>query len=257
MMVNKNGLLFFQFSHLSAHSNIQHGIFTRKGGQSQEPYDGLNVCTTVGDNPDHVKQNRQAISKCMEATDLVFINQVHGVSVKVLQKGKQGSYTKKQNGDWVGDALITNAPHTYLTIQVADCQPVLLVDPIKRVIANVHSGWRGNIQNIIGKTVQKMVDIFSCRPQDLLAGIGPSLGPCCAEFVNYQNEIPEPLWQYKNNTDHFDFWAISRSQLLNNGLIEKNIQTSKLCTRCRSDLFFSYRENKVTGRFASVIGLTS
>jgi YfiH family protein len=257
MMVNKNGLLFFQFPHLAACSNIQHGIFTRKGGQSQGPYEGLNVGATVGDNQDHVEKNRRTISECMGATDLVFINQVHGIDVKVLPRGKQYPYTKKQNGTWVGDAMITNAPQIYLTIQVADCQPVLLVDPIKHVIANVHSGWRGSIQNIIGQTVQKMVDIFSCRPQDLLAGIGPSLGPCCAEFKHYRNEIPESLWQYKDNTDHFDFWAISRFQLLKSGLIENNIQTSRLCTRCRSDLFFSYRKRQVTGRFASVIGLTS
>ena len=256
MMVTRNGLCFFQFSHLAACPHVAHAIFTRRGGHSQGPYEGLNVGATVGDNPAHVEQNRRAVARCMGADALVFIKQVHGAAVTVVEEGRLPVSPSKQNGPWTGDALITHLPHTHLTVQAADCQPVLLADPVKHVVANVHSGWRGSIQNIIGKTVEKMVDTFSCRPGDMLAGIGPSLGPCCAEFVNYRDEIPHALWQYKDNRDHFDFWAISRAQLLKSGLVEKNIQISRICTRCRSDLFFSYRKEHTTGRFAAVIGLT-
>jgi hypothetical protein len=88
-----------------------------------------------------------------------------------------------------------------------------------------------------------------------LAGIGPSLGPCCAEFVNYRQEIPSGLWAYRRDTVYFDFWAMTRDQLNAAGVCEDHIETSRLCTRCNSDRFFSYRGEKRTGRFPAVIGL--
>jgi len=119
----------------------------------------------------------------------------------------------------------------------------------------VHSGWRGSIQNIIGRTVEMMKQLFDCNPGLIQAGIGPSLGPCCAEFINYKDEIPKAHWSYKDSNDHFDFWSISRDQLLHAGVPAKNIELSRICTRCRTREFFSYRAEKNTGRFAAVIGL--
>ncbi|MDY0223311.1 MAG: polyphenol oxidase family protein, partial [Desulfobacterium sp.] len=142
-----------------------------------------------------------------------------------------------------------------LVIQVADCQPVLLLDPVKKVVANIHSGWRGSIQNIIGRSVDAMVDNFGSDPQTILAGIGPSLGPCCSEFVNYTREIPEHLWIYKDEKEHFNFWRISADQLTERGLKPENITLAGICTRCAADTFFSYRDNNTTGRFAAVIKL--
>jgi copper oxidase (laccase) domain-containing protein len=131
----------------------------------------------------------------------------------------------------------------------------MLYDPDRRVVANIHSGWRGSIQNVIGATVAEMVRSFACAASRMQAGIGPSLGPCCAEFVNYTREIPAEYWPYRVNTTHFDFWAVSRDQLLRAGLPAENIVVSGLCTKCRTDQFFSYRKEKVTGRFAAVIAL--
>jgi YfiH family protein len=142
-----------------------------------------------------------------------------------------------------------------LTILVADCQPVMLFDPVRSVIANIHSGWRGSIINIIGRTVAEMQKRFGCLPADIHAGIGPSLGPCCAEFVNYREEIPESLWSYRVSNHHFDFWAMSRDQLLQAGLLPGRIEIGGLCTRCRRDLFFSYRAARRTGRMAAIIGM--
>jgi hypothetical protein len=96
---------------------------------------------------------------------------------------------------------------------------------------------------------------FGCSPNDILAGIGPSLGPCCAEFINYETEIPKEFWGYKDSDDIFDFWAISFDQLMKAGVPERNIESSQMCTRCRTETFYSYRAEKTTGRFASVIGL--
>jgi YfiH family protein len=155
----------------------------------------------------------------------------------------------------IADAVVTDRSENYLVIQVADCQSVLMYEPVRRVVANVHSGWRGSIQNIIGCTVDAMKQYFGCSPDDILAGIGPSLGPCCAQFINYETEIPKEFWDYKDPDDHFDFWAISTDQLMKAGVRERNIESSQMCTRCRTEEFFSFRAEKTTGRFASVIGL--
>ena len=139
---------------------------------------------------------------------------------------------------------------------MADCQAILLYDPLRRVVANVHAGWRGSIANIAEKTVAAMERQFGCRGHDMVAAIAPSLGPCCAEFIHYRNEIPEKFWKYKFDRNHFDFWKISQDQLAGAGLQPENIHGGNMCTRCRPDYFYSYRgEARHTGRFAAVIGL--
>jgi copper oxidase (laccase) domain-containing protein len=132
----------------------------------------------------------------------------------------------------------------------------MLVDPVRRVAANIHSGWRGSIVDIAGAGVETMHREFGCDPEEILACVSPSLGPCCAEFVHYEKEIPEHLWPYRDRDRRFDFWAMTRDQLLARGLQARNIEISGICTRCRPDLFFSYRHAPVTGRFASVIGFS-
>lgn len=244
-----NGIPCFQFPHFSGLPGLHHGIFTRKGGVSRAPFESLNVGLGVGDTPEHVKQNRRLVSRCLPATDLIFSKQVHGASVLKID-GDHAPGTPL-----VGDALMTDSPGKFLAVQIADCQPVLLFDPVRRVVAAVHSGWRGSVQNVIGRTINAMGGAFGCRPENILAGIGPSLGPCCGEFIHYRKELPEQFWKFKDNTDRFDFWAVSREQLTVGGVREENIHTGRLCTKCRTDLFFSYREETTTGRFTAVIGM--
>lgn len=244
-----SGIPCFQFSHFRGLPGIRHGIFTRRGGVSSGPYESLNVGPGVGDTPDHVKQNRRIVSSCLSAGNLIFPRQVHGASVLKID----GNHVP--GTPLVGDAMMTDVPGKFLAVQVADCQPVLLVDPVEQVVAAVHSGWRGSAQNVIGGAIDAMRGAFDCRPVNILAGIGPSLGPCCGEFVHYRRELPEQFWKYKDDADRFNFWAISREQLMAGGVLEKNIHTGGLCTKCRTDLFFSYRGETVTGRFAAVIGM--
>lgn len=248
-----HNLSYLQFPHLSEYADIRHGIFTRQGGFSKGCYQGLNVGMGNGDNVNHVLQNRAAITGCMG--QLVFANQVHGTAI-INHSGcgteSNGHPLRKAE---TGDAMITDAPGQSLVIQTADCQAVLIYDPVRKTVANIHSGWRGSIQNIIGLTVLAMIKEFDGDPKNLLAGIGPSLGPCCAEFIHYRTEIPKAFWSYKNSSNCFDFWAMSKDQLTEAGISSNNIVSSNLCTRCRTDLFFSYRKEKSTGRFAAVIGI--
>ena len=160
-----------------------------------------------------------------------------------------------QNETSPADALITDVPSTCLMIQTADCQAVMLVDPHAHVVANIHCGWRGSVADIVGKTVAYMVAEFGCRPGNMTAAIGPSLGPCCAEFINYNDEIPRQLWPFRVGSHHFDFWRISRHQLVQAGLLDSHVYAPGMCTRCNPHLFFSYRAAKETGRFAALIGM--
>ena len=214
---------------------------------------GLACGTPEGD----VWHNRQrALSLLGNHALGVFARQVHGGQVAIWDAGcnvRPEAVHRAVRLD--GDALITAKASALLIIQVADCQPVVVIDPVQRVVANIHSGWRGSIQNIIGATIEKMVRVHGCCAAHLVCGIGPSLGPCCAEFVHFRDEIPEPFWRYRRHADHFDFWQISVDQLVAAGVPADNISVSGMCTRCNPHLFFSYRQERSTGRFASVVGI--
>lgn len=213
----------------------------------------FNIGLNCGDPESVVKQNRERMLGCFGRPLGVFARQVHGTEVGVI------SATASPVGRGMirvsGDALATAQRDNALVIQIADCQPVLIADPIKKAVANVHSGWRGSIDNIIGRTIEALVAQLGCRPQNMIAAIGPSLGPCCAEFVNYRKEIPQRYWKYRRTGDLFNFWRLSIDQLVEAGVPLAAISVAGICTRCNQQLFFSYRGQKNTGRFAAVIGI--
>jgi len=278
IITHKNGVSFLEFKKLANLPGIRHGIFTRNTGVSSDPFRSLNISFSVGDDDRNVRRNREIISKCLNQEDLVFADQVHGSRVMVFPKDNNNVIIFDSDGcgevepweilsrqigvsnpdsehEYVGDALVTNIQKKILVIQVADCQSVIMYDPVQQVVANVHSGWRGSINDIIGFTIKVMNKSFGCFACDIVAGIGASLGPCCAEFVNYEKEIPKRYWKYKDDNDHFDFWSLSCDQLCKAGVLMDNVNLSRLCTKCNPDRFFSFRGEGATGRFASVIGL--
>jgi YfiH family protein len=272
-----SGPSYYQYSGLNQFGEIVHGVFTRHTGFSEPPFHSLNVGSGTGDDDHLVIRNRQAIVECMGGLVPVFLKQVHGNTVINLNNvpgfnnvfgpghmtgngntsGPCEPFTLNTRAPLEGDAMVTSIPGIMPVIQVADCQPVFLFDPKRTVVANIHSGWRGSIKNIIGHTVSCMTEAFNSAPSDIVAGIGPSLGPCCAEFKNYKTEIPEEYWGYETSRRYFDFWAISRDQLLASGVLKKHIHTGGICTRCNSEEFYSYRKEGITGRFAAVIGIKS
>jgi YfiH family protein len=255
--VKRNGVSYYQFKHLAHFRGIDHGIFTRNFGHSQSPFASLNVSHGIGDEKKAVDRNREAIARIMGAGAMTYIDQVHGCDIAVMERNQNSGNRPPDTRPIIADAMVTDRTDHYLVIQVADCQSVLMYEPTRQVVANVHSGWRGSIQNIVGRTVETMKRHFGCRPDGIHAAIGPSLGPCCAEFVNYQTEIPREFWSYRRPGNLFDFWAISSDQLIAAGVPEEHIETSQICTRCRTEDFFSYRAEKTTGRFAAVIGITN
>jgi len=256
-MVNSD-ITVHEFDHLKNNSNIIHGIFERSGRTSTEQFNSLNMGMNSGDKRSAIADNQKLIIKKMGKKPLIFLNQVHGTEIKILKKAENDFSESFQSGKetYTADGIITDMKDVFLVIQVADCQAVVLYDNKTRVIANIHSGWRSSVKNIIGKCVAKMISEFACNPDNIIAGISPSLGPCCSEFVNYKDEIPENLWKYKiGDKDYFDFWAMSCDQLMDKGIKNTNIENMRICTKCNMDEFYSFRGEKTTGRFASVISM--
>jgi hypothetical protein len=244
------------FRILSAVPNLVHGVFTRHGGVSLPPYQSLNVAWRNGDQEAAVERNLALVREALGLKVIVSAPQVHGDTVQVVD---EPLCTRLKHRSPVlvappGDGLVTSLGELGLMVKIADCQAVFLVDPVHQVVANVHCGWRGSVCGILQKTVALLQDRFQSRPEQLLAAISPSLGPCCAEFRHYRAELPEVFWSFRSGKQHFDFWAISRWQLESAGLRPEHIEIAGECTVCGQDRYFSYRAEKVTGRMAAVIG---
>jgi YfiH family protein len=244
----QDDLKSFRYPNLSRYPEFVHRVFSRGGGVSDPPYDSLNSSYTVGDGPENVKANLKKIEKAVKAEKLIFMTQEHGENIVILRK----DYFASHSGIPSADAMITDMPGIALMVKQADCQGVIIFDPEKEVIAVVHCGWRGNVLNILGNVAISMKRNFGCRPSDLLAAVGPSLGPCCAEFVSHKDIFPGHFETFIVRENHFDLWAVSCWQLQKAGLKRENIEISGICTRCRTDLFYSYRAEGITGRFATV-----
>jgi YfiH family protein len=250
--VQQDGLVWFCWTLLGEFPELEHRVWTRHGGVSQPPFDGLNLSFSVGDTADRVSQNRAVVRQAMGVEELISVGQVHGANTLILTDKRKVASVREVKGI---DILITDLPGVGLMIKQADCQAVALYDPEKRVIANIHCGWRGNVQNVIGQAVQQLQEVFGSRPEAIRAGISPSLGPCCAEFINYKQEIPKELWAYQVRPTFFDLWRLSGDQLKNAGLRPEHIQVAGVCSRCQEKDFFSYRRDTVTGRNGTILVL--
>ncbi len=249
-----NGLSFFQFSLFQSVPELIHGIFSRQAGITQGAFASLNLSFAVGDDRQKVVHNRDLVLKTLGIGSMRSLKQVHGKEAVVIQDSPLIA-SHRVPEERSGDILMTRIRGQGLMIKQADCQSLLFYDPRHKAVANIHCGWRGNINNVIGEAVKQMKTFYRTHPSDLIAGIGPSLGPCCAQFINYRTEIPPRYWTYQARPYFFDLWRLSRDQLLAAGVLEDHIEIAGICTSCQTRDFFSYRKEKKTGRFATVIAL--
>ena len=166
------------------------------------------------------------------------------------------------------DGLVTNKSGISLSLRFADCTPIFLYDRAKNVIGNIHSGWRGTVQKIGQKGVEKMVEEYGCNPKDIIACIGPAIGRCHFEVEEDVKEIFEETFSYLESPEKFiqkgkkagkyfiDTNYINEKLLEEEGLIQENIIQSNICTVCNRDYMHSYRaEKELSGRNTSIIGI--
>lgn len=246
-----------------ANGRIHHAIFGRQGGLSPAPFNSLNLSVSVADEKARVYANRRrAFGLFGRDTDsLVHAHLVHGRRVARV--------TSADNGTWIEhvDGIITNQPGCGLTMNFADCTPILLYDPVRSAIGLGHAGWQGCVRDLPGAMVAAMQAEFGSRPEQLWAGIGPSIGPCCYEV---DEPVIGAVWAAFAQPDqflipqpgqarpHLALPQANRQNLLRAGVSAAQIELSNLCTACHTDLFFSHRaENGRTGRFGSIFLLTN
>lgn len=251
---------FYRFSHFKKYPRVLHAVSQKV---EERPY-SLSLALHTGEEKNIIVKNRQEILRELgwnSSIDFIVAHQTHSDHIKIIEKKMTLGW--KSNSDAVEDcdALITDVADVVLTILTADCVPILLYDPSKEVVAAVHAGWKGTQKQIVEKTVEKMVEKFSCDVADIRAGIAPSIGQCCYEVgedvAKYFYDNPK-VCKEKNSKYMLDLPAINKKQLLKSGIKEKHIEMSHICTSCHVENYFSYRKEKgCTGRFMSMISLSS
>lgn len=260
MPINRSkGLSYFTFDNLSTLSWLTHGISTRAGGESVGDYAGLNISWLSGDRKNIVLANREKFFSLLgtKEEDVVETQQVHGNHASVVGEAEKGSFIVDT------DAIITSSPGVSLLVKSGDCVLILLADPVKKVVAAVHAGWRGTVQEVARIAVEHMEDHFGGRAQDLIVGIGPSIGSCCYEVdtpvINSFKTFPyhkKLLSKIKGKHANLDLWEANRFQLVEKGVKPQNIEVAGICTYDNPDLFFSDRKiGTAGGRFGALISI--
>ncbi|HPZ71717.1 MAG TPA: peptidoglycan editing factor PgeF [Peptococcaceae bacterium] len=263
----QNGIEYYTVPAFTASGLVIHAFSGRNGGYSEGGYGTLNLGLLTDDDPELVVRNRKKFCEVVgiDPNSIVGTEQVHGDRVLKVTQAEKGHGALDKDSVIPGvDALMTNERGVSLTAYYADCVPVLFLDPVLKVIGVAHAGWKGTFAKIAAKTVQAMAAEYGCRPELLLVGIGPSIGPCHYEVDEPVLEIVKeafPAWwktllEKSNATGatHLDLWEANRKQLCDVGVKEENITVCRMCTYCLPEKFFSYRAG-MPGRQMVVITL--
>jgi YfiH family protein len=254
-------------------AGVRHGISTRHGGVSRRPYDTLNLGYSTPDDEDHVVENRARFSDAVGATPdtLMTAHLTHGTEISVFSAARSDRWPRahypvragSHRSAWVfeTDGVVGDVTGLTFLLTAADCTPVLFWDRSQGVVGAAHAGWRGTARGIMGNVIRAMTESFGTDPSDLVAGIGPSMGPCCytvGEDVieTFADSHIEPALVSGNGPTRLDLWESNYHQLVAAGVPSSSIEIMGLCTGCHVSTFFSHRaEGGRTGRMACAIGL--
>jgi len=244
---------------------LDHGFSTRHAGLSSGAYSALNLGFSCGDDPGKVSGNRRLFFAVfgVEPERVFTVRQVHGDQVFLVDHRVSSTTAHKEAVLPEADALVTACPGTAVATTHADCVPIILVDPIHRVVAAVHAGWRGTLRGIVRKVLLIMAEKFDTEPNLLLAAIGPAIGSCCytvsAEL--YEEFQTKYHWLELTRTKQgqegyptLNLPELNKELLVQHGVLPERIDVSTLCTSCHPRDFFSYRRDQGrTGRHLSLV----
>jgi YfiH family protein len=240
---------------------VVHGVFTRHGGVSAPPWDSLNMGGYLGDPLENTYRNRVLAFRALgrDPESVFDVWQVHSADVICSDSPRpRGAEHQK------ADAILTDNPAITLFMRFADCVPILLYDPVRRVVGLVHAGWQGTVKGAVSAALERMAAVYGSSPADVRAGIGPSIaahhyevGPEVVQRVRESfGADADALLPTFNGSTHFDLWAANRLLLEQAGV--RQIEISGLCTACHTEDWYSHRaERGSTGRFGALIALES
>ncbi len=235
-------------------SGFPHGFTTREGGASEGPFASLNLSSTVGDDPARVAESWRRLR---QETGLAFarVRQVHGC--RVVEAGAGTDPVEE------ADAVATAAPGVAACVSVADCVPILLADPRSGAVAAVHAGWRGTLAGAAAEGVRALVDRHGARPGDLLAVIGPGIGPCCFEVSPdlagaFVASLGKGVATQRIQGSRVDLWRANALVLRGAGVSRTRVEVMGRCTSCEPETFFSHRRDEGrTGRHVAFVSPVS
>lgn len=245
-----NAIVWYEFEGLQGR-HVHHACLTRLGGVSASPYDALNLGHTVGDELIAVEENhrRALIALGIKQKQVVSPHQVHGTRVQLVRPSHAGTVQPETDG------LLTTTPGMALLLRFADCVPILLFDRVRQAVGVIHSGWRSTAGNIAQAAVEAFAQHAGSRPEDLWAGIGPAIGPCCYQVGDPMLETMLTAYpdsaeaiQRRSGKTYLDLPGLVQAQLAAAGVTA--IEDAAMCTACHTEEWFSHRaENGQTGRF--------
>jgi polyphenol oxidase len=241
---------FLSFKHFDKTNLVNHCFSTKVGGVSVGMYASMNFGLGRGDDINHVICNFERLGNAVgfDYKDIVSSSQTHSTNcLNVVEKYRGNGILFKNEFEDI-DGLITNTKGPVLMTFAADCATLYFLDTVKKVIAISHSGWKGTVNNMVKATIDEMVKLYNCEPKNILAGIGPSIGKCCFEVktdvADLYYGLPYASEHIQNNGDgkyYIDLWSILKKQMTKCGIKSCNIEVTDLCTKCRTDLFYSHR----------------
>lgn len=259
------GPAYYSFTAFDRIPFVRHGFSTRLGGVSREPFSTMNLSFTRGDEEEAVRKNFALFCGLLgvKAEDVVVSAQEHHTNLYPATAADRGRGVTRERGYADIDGLLTDEPGVVLCTQYADCVPLFFVDPIRRVVATSHAGWKGTAARIGRITVERMARDYGCRPEDILAGIGPSIGACCFEVDEPVAAVFAAMEEGKHSVRErgagkydVDLWEVNRRILLEAGIKPDHISVAGLCTRCHPDVFWSHRAvGAIRGSLAAFIAI--
>ena len=238
---------------------LNHGFSTRLGGVSKGKWESMNPSFSRGDDENDALENIKRIAAAlnMPFENMVFSKQTHTTNIRIVSEDDKGKGIIKERDYTDIDGLMTHRSQIPLVTFYADCVPLFLVDPIHKVIASSHSGWRGTVNKMGFVTVSKMQEEYGTNPKDIIAVIGPSICKKCYEIsedvaLAFQSAFNSSVWdeilvdQYmapdgKTVKYKLDLWKANSIVLENAGIPKNQIHISGLCTHCHSDFLWSHR----------------
>ena len=263
-----DGLPMLQIDQFNETGLVHHGFSTRIGGSSQRPFDTFDVGIYHGNDLSDVSRHRRKMAKVLGAENdqqVVCCHQIHGTQIAHVDRRDGGKgFVDPQSAVADTDGLMTAESGVALMACFADCVPLFFLDPVKKVVAISHAGWRGTVGKIGVKTVKYMAERYASKEKDILVGIGPSIGPChyqvdqpvIEQFQQAFNFWPEILTFENEAKAKLDLWKANQLQLMEIGILPEHITVSGQCTCCHEALFYSYRRDQgKTGRMAGMIML--